>query len=109
MATLNERVTEYLGDGTDPAAVSSALAAERASQAARCRVPVTATETDADTWPHDLVEALCRRVQHNLAVRENPLGVETAASEFGNTMVRVGGLDGEVRRLEAPHRRLVVG
>lgn len=99
-------VFDYLGPdtGVDDAAVESAYAAESASQAARCRVP------DEDTvWPSDLAEALCRRVAHNLALRSLPLGVQAAMSEGGVQQTRVGGLDAEVRRLEGPYRKLVVG
>lgn len=99
-------VTEYLGDGSSWADddVSSALAAEKAAQSRRCRVPA-----DADEWPADLTEALCRRVAVNLANRNLPLGVQASISEAAVAQTRVGGSDREVGRLEAPYRRLAVG
>lgn len=60
-------------------------------------------------YPADLAEALCRRVAANLANRALPLGVSAAMSEMAISTTRVGGGDAEVRRLERPWRRLVVG
>ena len=88
----------------DDEVITHALAAEAQAQAHRCTVP-----TDDEDWPADLVEALCRRVLVNLTLRTKPLGVEAAISEVGVGFARVGGSDPEVRRLEAPYRRLVVG
>lgn len=105
-APTAEDVQEYLGyqdSAWSPAEIQSALAAEKGSQALVCAVPA-----DGADWPADLAEALCRRVAHNLAVRRNPLGVETAESEFGATALRVGGSDAEVNRLEAPYRVIPV-
>jgi hypothetical protein len=86
-------------------AIEAALRAETAAQARVCRVP---TDPAVD-YPDDLTEALCRRVAVNLAVRANPLGIQNAISELGASQVRVGGTDREVRRLEAPFRKLVMG
>lgn len=98
-------VLEYLGDTEwDEATVTAAFNAEKAAQAARCRVP--ADDTD---WPADLAEALCRRVAANLANRALPLGLQSSITEVGVGFSRVGGGDREVRRLEAPYRKLVVG
>jgi hypothetical protein len=101
-------VLDYLtSDGVtapDPEKVPQAYAAEKAAQRSVCKVPA-----DDVAWPADLAEALCRRVAANLAVRKNPLSIETTASEFGTSMFRVGGRDAEVRRLEAPYRKRVVG
>lgn len=99
-------VMEYLGDASswDETSVSSALAAEKAAQARVCRVPA-----DVADWPADLTEALCRRVQHNLALRNLPLGIQASVSEMAVQNIRVGGTDAEVRRLEAPFRKLAVG
>ncbi|MFC6153655.1 hypothetical protein [Nocardioides yefusunii] len=85
------------------AEVTTVLAAERAAQARRCRVP---TEGE---WPADLVEALLRRTLAALAMRANPLGVAVSVTDFGVSTDRVGGLDPVVRRLEAPHVKLVLG
>lgn len=94
--TLPE-VKEYLGvSGSADAEVISALAAETAAQQSRCRVT---------PYSADLREALMRRVARNLAMRNVPLGVQM--SEVGGTFV--GSVDPEVRRLEAPRRRMPVG
>lgn len=96
----------YLGNShswTDPQ-LESALASEKAAQAAVCSVPA-----DTASWPADLAEALCRRVAHNLALRALPLGVQTAITDAAVATNRVGGTDAEVRRLESPYRKLVLG
>jgi hypothetical protein len=99
-------VAEYLGTDSswEEDSIESAFNAEKAAQARVCRVPL-----DTEVWPDDLVEALFRRVQHNLALRNLPLGVQTSMSEGGVATSRVGGTDAEVRRLEAPHRKVTVG
>lgn len=100
-------VTTYLGTDNgswDNATITSAYNAEKAAQAMRCRVPL-----DTDVWPADLAEALKRRVAANLALRKLPLGVSATVTDLGAAAYRVGGGDAEVRRLEAPYRRLVVG
>jgi len=91
--------------------VSAALAAETASQARRCQIPQDLTDPDnpVDDYPADLSEALCRRVAANLANRGLPLGVQTQVAEFGGVSTRIGGLDREVRRLEAPYRKKILG
>lgn len=83
----------------DPADVSAAFTAEKASQANRCQVPI-----DTDPWPDDLVEALFRRTAHNLALRQLPLGVNATLTDGAAVTDQVGGLDAEVVRLEAPYR-----
>lgn len=97
---------DYLVDqdqGWDDASISAAYAAEIAAQARVCRVP---TEGD---YPADLTEALFRRVAHNLALRALPLGLQASMTDGAVAQTRVGGTDAEVRRLEAPFRKLVVG
>lgn len=97
-------IREYLGtevSWTD-AAITDAVAAESAAQAAVCRLP------DTTDYPADLMEALCRRVAHNLAVRALPLGVQATITDAAALNTYVGGTDAEVRRLEAPYRKLVV-
>lgn len=99
-------VTVYLavqGNQSTEGEVAAALAAEKAAQAKTCRVP----DDDAD-WPADLSEALYRRVAHNLALRALPLGVSAPITE-GGPAAKVGGTDAEVRRLEAPYRKLPLG
>jgi hypothetical protein len=66
------------------------------------------TATLRDVWPSDLVEALCRRVARNLAMRALPLAVQMSNTDMGAVATRLGSSDPEVRRLEAPYRRLVV-
>ena len=97
-------VRAYVGGSFTDDEVTSALAAEKASQAARCRVPA-----DDAAWPADLTEALCRRVATNLANRNLPLGTQANVSEAGVGYIRVGGTDREVARLEAPYRRVMFG
>lgn len=101
-------VTIYLA-GIDPqqavetSAVSAAYAAEKAAQANRCRVPA-----DAEDWPADLAEALCRRVARNLAARPLTLGfVPSVDPNAGASYLSSN--DPEIRRLEGPYRKLVIG
>lgn len=93
-------VKAYLGttSATD-AEITAALSSEAAAQRARCRLPAV--------YPADLGEALKRRVARNLALRGLPLAVLQGDAEIGG--MRLPGSDPEVRRLEAPYRRLVVG
>lgn len=104
-------VSTYLGSDhswTD-AEVTAALLAETAAQAKVCTFPPDPTDGDPLPYPADLAEALCRRVAHNLALRALPLGVQANITEMAVATTRVGGTDAEVRRLEAPHRRRVLG
>lgn len=98
-------VQGYLGAGTEYETdeIGAALASEKAAQARRCRVPADDAE-----WPADLVEALFRRVQRNLAMRALPLGLSTTLTDAAVQTTRVG-TDPEVRRLEAPWRRMAMG
>lgn len=98
-------VKAYLGQTaltyTD-ASITSALAAEKAAQARVCRLPVV----DAThPLPVNLREALMRRVARNIAMRRLPLGIQ--AEEVGST--RLGSTDPEIRRLEGPYRKVVLG
>jgi len=95
----------------DEDAVSAAFDAELLAQRRVCRIPQDTTDPDnpVDDYPDDLTEALFRRVAHNLAVRNIPLGVQTQLSEAASVVTRIGGTDAEVKRLEAPFRRLAVG
>lgn len=101
-------VTGYLGADTSwtPAEIEQTVEAEIAAQAAVVRFPDITT---GDNGPPALLEALCRRVARNLAMRSSPLGVQSSMTEFGTSAIRLGSTDPEVRRLEAPYRRLVVG
>lgn len=104
-------VKEYLGSDhswTDTE-ISSALASETAAQVKVCRFPPDPDPLAPLAYPADLAEALCRRVAHNLALRSLPLGVQATISEMAVATTSVGGTDAEVRRLERPHRKLVMG
>ncbi len=96
-------VKTYLGESADQwtdAELQEALDAETAAQGRVCRVGAV--------YPADLRSALLRRVQRALAMRPLPLAVLQGDAEAGTTTV-LPGRDPEVRRLEAPHRRLVLG
>jgi hypothetical protein len=100
MPTVDE-LRDYLGDTShDNDTLTAALAAEAAAQRARCTVPAV--------YPADLREALLRRVARNLAARSVPVA-SFSAFDGGVTSTRVPSSDPEVRRLEAPYRRMVVG
>lgn len=86
------------GSLTDDA-IQEALDAEAAAQRAVCRVEAV--------YPNDLREALMRRVARNLAMRGLPLAIPRGDADAGPQILP--GRDPEVRRLEAPHRKLVVG
>jgi len=96
-------VSVYLREGAASyvlADLQDALDAEAGAQRARCRVGAV--------YPPDLRQALLRRVQRNLALRQLPLAMLQGDAEMGGS-VMVPGSDPEVRRLEAPYRKLVVG
>jgi hypothetical protein len=86
-------------DTTQDDEITEALDAEAAAQRSVCRVPAA--------YPADLREALLRRVARNLALRRLPLMVLRGDAEAGDTVLP--GRDPEVRRLEAPHRKLRMG
>jgi hypothetical protein len=102
-APIATEVQDYLGDTSYTVSeIGEVLAAEKAAQAARCRVPA-----DDAAWPADLTEALYRRCARNLALRGMPLAVLQGDAEAGSLIPP--GRDPEVRRLEGPHRRITVG
>jgi hypothetical protein len=93
-------VKTYLGDiarGWSDDEIAQGLLSETAAQAAVVKA--------GDLTRPDVVEALHRRVAHNLATRALPLGVQQNDSAF-NT---VSSNDPEVRRLERPYRKVFVG
>lgn len=101
MPNVND-VASYLRErvgGWSTAQLSDALEAERAAQRAKCG--------ERPSYPADLREALFRRVSRNLAMRQLPLAVATGDADSGPTILP--GNDPEVRRLEAPWRKLVMG
>ena len=92
----------YLGQNAGTwsmAEIAGALAAERTAQRDRCG--------ERAIYPDSLREALLRRVQRNLALRRLPLAMAGGDSDVGPTVIP--GRDPEVRRLEAPYRKRVVG
>jgi hypothetical protein len=89
------QVAARLGKSED-AALTGAYVAELEAQADRCRV---------EPYASALGEALVRRVSRNLAMRNLPLGV--SIDETGST--RIGSNDPEVRRLEGPYRKTLIG
>lgn len=92
-------VDNYLGDhsATD-LELQQALDQETTAQWRVCRVPAT--------YPADLRGALLRRVQRALAMKGLALAVRENAD--GDAIV-VPGRDPEVRRLEAPFRKVRLG
>jgi hypothetical protein len=103
---------EAAGQSTNLEEVTAALATEVANQARRCQVPQVYDVdgvTLVDDYPPDLIEAAYRRVAHNIALRGLPLGVSPTITDGAVATSRVGGLDAEVGRLEAPYRRVVFG
>lgn len=93
-----DAVDDYLGQHSwDPEVLADALAAETDAQRRVCDVPAA--------YPNDLREALLRRVQVNLAKRGQPF-LTIPDSEVPALIPRI---DAEVRRFEAPFRKLVMG
>jgi hypothetical protein len=93
-------VRAYLdGDSYDDEQIAGALAAESDAQRRVCSVPAA--------YPNDLREALLRRVQRNLVMRAQPLMVIPGAEDGAPSVIP--SRDAEVRRLEAPFRKLIVG
>lgn len=95
-------VTDYLGSSAgswEDDTLITVLAAERAAQLAVCRNPAV--------YPADLREALLRRVAANLHRRT--LGPIPGPQGDAETSPIVPLQDPEVRRLERPWRRLVMG
>lgn len=105
-----EVVTAYLDsigtDTSDTEQLDQAYAAEVAAQRRVVRFPIDADPEAPADYPADLAEALCRRVARNLWMRGVPSGLQSGGE--GSFTVRVGA-DPEVRRLEAPWRKLVSG
>jgi hypothetical protein len=96
-------VKNYLGTSVtvhhDDATIQDALDAETAAQAKVCRIGAV--------YSFDLRQALKRRVQRNLAMRQLPLAVLQGDAEVGDNTV-LPGMDPEVRRFERPYRKVVV-
>ncbi|GAA0978222.1 hypothetical protein ENKNEFLB_02829 [Nocardioides aquaticus] len=95
-ASVPEASDVAIALGRDAFVIQDVYEAEVADQSRRCRV---------EPYNAALASALVRRVSRSLAMRNLPLGV--LQDETGAT--RVGSVDPEVRRLEAPYRRVVIG
>lgn len=92
-------VKDYLEENSwSDEQIQGALDAETAAQSRVCTIP--------DDMPADLAEALKRRVQRNLSMRGQPFIV--TPDDNGNVSITPS-RDPEVRRLEGPFRRLVMG
>ena len=85
----------------DDTEIEGALATETLNQARVCDVPAN--------YPADLAEALCRRTVLNLARRRHLIDGDNATDDAVIPAPPPLSRDPEVRRLEAPHRRLVMG
>jgi hypothetical protein len=88
-----------IGDTSQDVDIADALEAEIGAQRDVCRIPVEFSPA--------LRQALLRRVARNLALRGLPLAVLRGDGEAGDTVLP--GRDPEVRRFEAPYRRLKMG
>lgn len=106
MATLDDVKAYLLSVGvpasryTDPQ-LTTVIATETAAQAKKCAGV-------GGTLP-DLNEALQRRVFVNLARRSLALGLTEFSGDGDGYRQRLPAYDVEIRRLEAPYRKLVVG
>jgi len=80
-------------------AITDAFNAERSAQRDKCG--------ERNPYPDSLREALLRRVARNLAMRRLPLAMAGGDADGGPAIIP--GNDPEVRRLERPYRRLVIG
>jgi hypothetical protein len=102
MPTVND-VALYLGAnaGTwSQTQLAEVLAGERDAQRAKCG--------ERANYPDALRQALLRRCARALAMRRMPLAVNFGDADGSGSLV-LPGRDPEVRRLEGPYRRLVVG
>lgn len=101
-------VMTYLGpdSGATEADVETAYAAELQQQRSRLRAKFVGA---SGTWPADVKEALANRVARRLELRRLPLGVQPAMTEAGPSVIKVGGYDAEIARLESPYRRRGIG
>lgn len=94
---------ESIGQTYDDAEISNALNAEIGNQARVCRTPA-----EGAPFPSDLAESLKRRVARNLLARSLPLGYQATITDVGVGSIRLG-WDAEIRRYEAPFRKVRIG
>lgn len=92
------QVKSYLGtNSASDATIQDAMDAESAAQRRVCEVGAF--------YNADLAQALKRRVARNLSMRGLPIAVLRGDAESGSLLPP--GRDPEVRRFEAPYRKLV--
>lgn len=91
-------------DDTRDGEIEEAIAAEVVQQQRAVRRSAFGAGV---AYPADLALALKRRVARSLALKGLPLAVLQSDSESGPLVLP--GRDPEVRRLEAPYKRLVTG
>ncbi len=94
----------YLGTGQHSwptEDLQEALDAEAAAQRRVCRVPAA--------YPPDLREALLRRAARNLEMRRQMTEQPRTDGDFGLPNTVPPGRDQEIRRYEAPWRKLTLG
>lgn len=110
MATYLDDLVSYLGatatrfqesDGSYPE-LARILSLETTAQDKICSF-------DGLERPDDLVEALYRRVAVNLAKRATPLGLFESVGDQSSYVARLSSIDPEIKRLEAPYIRRIVG
>ena len=95
-------VSDYLDPHSYTSAeLQGALDAESSAQRDVCRIPAA--------YPASLREALLRRVARNLSMRRLTLALARGDAEAGSSDIVLSGSDPEVRRLEGPYPKLVVG
>lgn len=97
-------VSTGVGTKYTDAVLNQVIAVEQAAQDHKCGAWASHTAAAVTV----LTEALCRRVQANLARRALPLGViEQSGDAEGRAFLP--SVDPEIRRLEAPYRKIRVG
>ena len=106
LTDLHEYLTSTLAGKYGDVVLSGVLDVEIADQAGRIR-PKYRIDPDLGWAAHlpPLREAILRRCARNLSLRKLPLGIQEGEAQ----LLRVGGRDGEIRRLEAPYLRMAVG
>lgn len=105
LSDLQTYLTSTLASKIGEAVLSDVLDAEIADQAARIRPVYRLAVTNWEAFAPALREAVMRRCCRNLAMRKLPLGI----SETEANSIHIGSSDPEIRRLEAPYRRMPVG
>lgn len=99
-------MVNVVGDHHIQRALNAEIAAQKATVRARYFDP-----DQQDTYPYsdDLRLALLRRVARNLALKKLPIMVAGLSSDDAGDRLVLPGRDPEVRRLESPYRKMVIG